>query len=113
MQRQQDCHDTLRWLISFSLDAMLKTVLWFFGIGVIVAVAIELVWWTSGYTPQGYAVERVARIFWPSSVFKMVLSEQDSSIIVIVVNSISFIANGVIYGIVGFVLALSRKLLKQ
>jgi hypothetical protein len=93
---------------------MLKTALWFFGIGVIVAITIELVWWTSGYyTPQAYAVERVARIFWPTSVFKMVLSEQDSSIVVIVVNSISFVANGVVYGIVGFVLALSKKLLKQ
>ena len=91
---------------------MLKTVLWFFGIGLVVAIALDLIWWAVRFhTQQAYAVERVVIILWPSSIFLMTLNERESWTDLSVVYGISFLANGVIYGTIGLIFALARRLL--
>ena len=41
---------------------MIKTAVWFFPAGLIVAIALEVLWRTLGYySPGGYVVERISR----------------------------------------------------
>ena len=63
------------------------------------------------YSPSGYVVERVARVLWPSSLFKMALDDgKDSWPQVSLVYTLSFIANGVLYGILGLLIGLAKNL---
>ena len=87
-----------------------KTTILFFFVGVLLAIALEALWGMAGYGPSGYAVERVSRVLWPSSIFKMVLdSSTDSASLVALVYALSFAANGALYGFFGFLVGLARK----
>jgi hypothetical protein len=93
---------------------MLKTALWFFLAGVVLAITLEILWRMVGYSPTGYAVERVARVLWPSSVFKMALDgKKDSGFQVAAVYALSFVANGVLYGLLGLLIGLVKNLRKS
>ncbi len=91
---------------------MFKTAVWFFVAGLLVAIALEALWRMLGYySPNGYVVERVARVLWPSSLFKMALNEgKDSLAQVSLVYTLSFIANGVLYGVFGLLIGLAKNL---
>lgn len=91
---------------------MLRTAVWFFVAGLLVAITLEAVWRMLGYySPSGYVVERVARVLWPSSLFKMALDDgKDSWPQVSLVYTLSFIANGVLYGILGLLIGLAKNL---
>jgi hypothetical protein len=91
---------------------MFKTAVWFFVAGLLVAIALEASWRMLGYySPSGYVVERVARVLWPSSLFKMALDEgKDSWEQVSLVYALSFIANGALYGVLGLLIGLGRNL---
>ena len=90
-------------------QSMFRTAFWFFLAGLLVAIALEVLWRMVGYySPNGYVVERVARVLWPSSLFKMALDEgKDSWTQVSLVYALSFIANGALYGVLGLLVALS------
>jgi len=92
---------------------MLRTAIWFSLAGLLVAITLEVVWRLVGYyTPAGYVVERVARVLWPSSLFKMALEDgKDTLAQVSLVYTLSFIANGVMYGILGFLIGLAKSLI--
>jgi|SRR5580704_18576266 hypothetical protein len=89
-----------------------KTAAWLFVAGLLVAIALEALWRMLGYySPNGYVVEKVARVLWPSSLFKLALSDgKDSWGQVSLVYALSFIANGVLYGVVGLLIGLARNL---
>ena len=90
---------------------MLRTILWFSVAGLLVAVGLELIWRSVGYyTPNGYVVERTARILWPTSIFKMTLSGENSAGEVFLVYASAIIANGLLYGVLGSVVGLSKNL---
>jgi len=91
---------------------MLRTVLWFFMAGLLAAMVIEFLWWMVGYySPTGYDFERLSRVFWPSSVFKMALGTgQGSRFQTVLVYSFSFLVNGVLYGIFRVLASLARNL---
>jgi hypothetical protein len=93
---------------------LFKTVLWFFLAGVLVAITLETLWRMAGYGPGGYVVERVARILWPSAVFKMALDgNRDSGSQVATVYALSFAANGVLYGVSGLLIVLAKRILAR
>ena len=91
---------------------MFKTTLWFFVAGVVVAITVEVIWRMVGYySPNGYVLERIARVLWPSSLFKMALNEgKDSWAQVSLVYTLSFIANGALYGVLGLLIGLGKSL---
>ena len=89
---------------------MFKTTLWFFFAGVLLAATLEALWRMAGYGPVSYAVERVSRVLWPSSIFKMALDgERDSASQVAIIYTLSFAANGVLYGFFGLLVGLAKK----
>jgi len=92
---------------------MIRTVLWFFVAGVLLAIIIEALGRTAGYySATGYAIERVARVLWPTSLFKMALDDgKDTGFQVAAVYGISFVANGLLYGFIGFLVGVAKKLL--
>ena len=93
---------------------MFKTALWFFLAGILVAVTIECLWRMVGYYgPNGYLVERLARFLWPSSIFKMVLDKKESELQILLVYSLSFLLNGVLYGLLGLLLAFAKNILSR
>ena len=93
---------------------ILKTARWFFLAGVGLAIILEILRRMAGYGPTGYAVERVARGVWPSSVFKMALGgEKDSGVQVAAIYALSFAGNGVLYGGVGVLLRFARNLRRR
>jgi hypothetical protein len=91
---------------------MFRTAVWFFVAGLLVAITLEVVWRMLGYySPGGYIVERVARVLWPSSLFKMALDDgKDSWPQVSLVYTISIVANGLLYGMCGFLIGLAKSL---
>jgi hypothetical protein len=94
---------------------MLRTARWFFVTGVLVAVATELLWREAGYyTPGGYFFARLALVLWPTSIIKMVLDDKDAftpqgALFFL----ISFLANGVLYGIFGMIIGAVRKVVTR
>jgi hypothetical protein len=92
---------------------MIKTAVWFFLAGLIVAIALEVLWRTLGYySPVGYVVERISRFLWPSAFFKTVLNEgKDPTAQASPVYSLSFIANGVLYGVFGLLIGSVKNIL--
>jgi hypothetical protein len=88
---------------------VLKIALWFFVIGVLLAVLLDIVWYVAGYGPTGYAIEQTARVLWPSCIFLMALDGPNVGLAeVILVTSISIVANGVIYGLLGALVGVFR-----
>jgi ABC-type glycerol-3-phosphate transport system permease component len=93
--------------------SMTKIILWFFIIGILIAVILEGLWRFAGYyTPQAYVIERVSRFLWPSSLLKMVVNEnEDSWHQVILFYFVSFVGNGVVYGIVALIVTTVKRIL--
>jgi len=91
---------------------MFKTAFWFFVAGLLVAITLEAAWRMLGYySASGYVIERVARVLWPSSLFKMALDEsKDSWPQVSFVYTLCFIANGVLYGVLGLLIGMAKNL---
>jgi hypothetical protein len=94
---------------------MFRTALWFFVAGLLVAIMLETSWRMVGYySPSGYVLERTARFVWPSSVFKMALGgERDSWAQISLIYSLSFVANGLLYGLFGLLIGFAKNLLAR
>jgi hypothetical protein len=94
---------------------MFRTALWFFLTGLLVALMLETVWRMVGYySPSGYVLERTARFLWPSSVFKMALGgDRDSWAQNSLIYSLSFVANGLLYGLFGLLIGFAKNLLAR
>ena len=92
---------------------MFSLVGWFFVVGFLVAIALEAIWGLTGYySPRSYWVERLACFLWPTSLFKMLLDEsRDSWAQLLIIYIVSFVGNGIVYGFVGFLLALAKRIL--
>jgi hypothetical protein len=95
-------------------QTIFKTTLWFFFAGVLIAITLETLWRMVGYySPNGYILERIARVLWPSSVFKMVLEDRKGPTShVAVIYALSFVANGALYGLLGVLVGLAKNAFK-
>jgi hypothetical protein len=92
---------------------MFRTAVWFFVAGLLIAILLEILWRMFGYySPSGYILERTVRLLWPSSVFKMTLhGDRDSWAQISFIYSLSFVANGLLYGLFGLLIGFTKNLL--
>jgi len=89
---------------------MLKTALWLFLAGVGNSDHAWILWRRAGYGPTRYAFEKIARVLWLTSVFKVALHGETDSGPQVAAYALSFVANGVLYGFLGLLLGLVRNL---
>ena len=95
------------------MNNILRIAVRFFWVGLLLAAALEGLWWSFGYyTENGYMVERITRILWPTSVLKMAIGQNDSPIAIAALLVLAMVANGLLYGFVGFSVGVGHRLLR-
>jgi hypothetical protein len=66
------------------------------------------------YTPTGHFFESLSLLLWPSSIFLMATDgHEDSTSLVASVFAVSFVANGLLYAVIGVVFGAARKLMDR
>jgi hypothetical protein len=95
--------------------SLLRTAFHSFLVGITVAVVLEFLWWMVGYyTPMGHFFLSLSLLFWPSSIFLMATDgHEDSTSLVAFFFAVSFIANGLLYAVIGLLFGAAKKLLDR